>query len=89
MVHVIRHHPAMADEKTLMIHGALRLEGAMMARVDALIPHLGSKHQKASRSAVLRALCEYAVPLFEAEHGIKPAVDMSDPMRGKRKGGGK
>lgn len=80
----------MADEKALMIHGALRLEDAMMARVDALIPHLGSKHQKASRSAVLRALCEFAVPLFEAEHGVKREADMSDPMKpGKRKGGGK
>ncbi len=80
----------MEDDKHLMVHGALRLEGPMMARVDALIPHLGSKHQKASRSAVLRALCEFAVPLFEEEHGIKTPANMSDPMKpGQRKGGDK
>ena len=48
-------------------HVSVRLEPDRLARVDALIPSLSTKYTAVTRSDVLRALIEVALPRFEAE----------------------
>ena len=53
-------------------HVSVRLTGARIARVDALIPKFSTKYKKVTRSDVMRALIDDALPRFEGEADQKP-----------------
>ena len=53
-------------------HVSVRLINGRIDRVDALIPWFSTKYKTVTRSDVLRALIDNALPRFEAEANQKP-----------------
>lgn len=62
----------MTTPKPKTRHVAMRLEPALIERVDALAPSLSTPWFKAKRSDVLRALIHEALPILE-KNAPKPA----------------
>lgn len=56
-------------------HVSVRLTKEQIARVDALIPRFSTTWMEAKRSAVLRALIEYALVRFERESDQEPGIE--------------
>ena len=61
-------------------HVSVRLINGRIDRVDALIPWFSTKYKKVTRSDVMRALLDYALPRFEGEANQKPGeADQKPP----------
>ena len=61
-------------------HVSVRLSNERIARVDALIPRFSTEWVTVTRSDVMRALLDYALPRFEGEANQKPGeADQKPP----------
>ncbi len=53
-------------------HVSVRLTKDRIVRIDALISWFSTEYKTVTRSDVMRALLDYALPRFEAEANQKP-----------------
>ena len=60
-------------------HVSVRLANERIGRVDALIPKFSTKYKKVTRSDVMRALIDDALPRFEGEADQKPVEADQEP----------